>query len=266
MAIGRILISNKGIGLSEDSFVFDNESETTVLLSILEKDLKLFDWVGGLDLVNSSVGELVMLIRNKVLLEIVVYSEGTQMDLLEFENIPIRTAINSSSIFDLSFRTDLDLNRDFVIVGISDDEFGAWSRDSDVVEFSDFAKLDVLPLYLSVSSLVSGGQNSLNFSLIFSKRRQLTDHLLRVGIVFVMLIKVVLDDLLQLGVNVLRSGVVANLSDLNRIDLVGNILNTLLLGSNVAFQEDSQLSNDCLDLVIVALKLISTLSGFDLVV
>lgn len=121
MVISGILISDKGIGLSEDSFVLDYESEATVLLTVLEKYLELFDWVGYLYICYLSISELVVLIRDQVLLKMIIYSEGTHMNLFKLEDILIRTVLNSSCIFDRSIIGDLNLDWFSIIVLISDD-------------------------------------------------------------------------------------------------------------------------------------------------
>ncbi len=79
---------------------------------------------------------------------------------------------------------------------------------------------------------------------------ELVEHFLRFGIVLVTFTEILFDSLFELSFDIIGGWVETNLSDLNSVDLVSDVLDAFLLGSNIGLQILSQLGDNFLDLGI----------------
>lgn len=101
----------------------------------------------------------------------------------------------------------------------------------------------------------------MDFRIVSSERREFLKNLLRISVARVILLDVTLDDILKGSIQILGSWVKTDFSDLNRLDLIHDVINAFLLGSNVSTKESSKLSSQSLNLLIVSIELIWIGSG-----
>ncbi len=172
-------INNKNSVLHEELKISVNESSASVLGIIQINENDLFIRFRRLDIFRAFIHDGFGFGNKEILLEIVINSKVTHMDLLESIDISIITVIDSFSISQISISISLKLDNfsGFILKGKN--EFLSVGGNINISILIYFSELNILGcIFLEFFSLILS-KDSLDLFIIFGKVLKFSNKLLR---------------------------------------------------------------------------------------